>query len=99
MLGVPASRAMKCDSSSGSRPAGEDSQKGGFDGLAVVGSEIGDSTRGGEEVALDLVAHDIAVHEHEALGDRAAARVEFVFAGVAVAADEIVAAGISDQYG
>ena len=78
-------------------PAGEDGQVGGFDGLAVVGSEIGDSTRGGEEVALDFVTNDIAVHEHEALGNRAAACVEFVFAGVAVAADEIVAARVGDQ--
>ena len=47
-----------------------------------------------EEAVLDLVANDLAVHEQEPLRDRAAAGVELILAAVAVAADEIVAAGV-----
>ena len=45
-LVVPARRAVKCDCFFRARPAGEDGQVGGLDGLAVVGSEIGDLDRG-----------------------------------------------------
>ena len=73
---------------------GEDREERCFDGHAVVAGEIGDLAGGGEHPVLDLIADDLAVHEQQALGDGAAAGVEFILAAVAVAADEIVAAGV-----
>ena len=42
---------------------------------------------------------DLAVHEQQPLGNRAAARVELVLAGVAVPLDEVVAAGVGRPAG
>ena len=96
-LVVPASRAMKCDSSSGVGRRVRTTRKAVSTALRSSGARSAIRPGVVEEVALDLVAHDVAVHEHEALGDRAAAGVEFVFARVAIAADEIVAAGVRGQ--
>ena len=79
------------------RPARQNGQIGGFDCGAIIRSKSRDSTRRCEEIALNFFAHYIAIHEHESLGDRTTARIKFIFAGVAVAADEIVPAGVRDH--
>src|SRR5262249_37639120 len=77
--------------------AGQDGEVGGLDGRAVVGGQARDPRGGVEEVPLDPIADDLAVHQQEALGDRAGPGVELVLTRVAVAADEVVPPGRDDQ--
>ena len=88
------SRPAKCDSSSGVGRRVRTARKAVSTAVRSSGARSAIWPAAREQAVLDFLADDLAVHEHQALGNRAAAGVEFVFAGVAVAADEIVAAGV-----